>query len=104
MARWIQLIALALLVSLPLAAMQAPMRAPFALAVFPPWWDAGQSLRAAAAAGRPLGLGRWTFSVVVAADRPADAGGQLRESGAWLVLPANDSTPCFTPRPKGNAL
>ncbi len=54
-------------------------------ALYPPWWNAGQSLSAAAAGGMPVRFGATSFVVVVAPETP-DAARLLRQGGAWLLL------------------
>jgi hypothetical protein len=62
--------------------MQPPASGLVAL-IFPPWWDATKSMLAATADGSVVRFGALPFIVVVAPDVSA---GQIRHSGAWLVL------------------
>jgi hypothetical protein len=61
-----------------------PAGAPL-VAVYPPWWDAGRALSAAAAGAAVAGTGALPF-IVIAVPAVPDAGAELRAGGAWLVL------------------
>jgi hypothetical protein len=64
--------------------MQPPASGLVAL-FFPPWWGAAKSMLAAAADGSVVRFGALPFIVIIAPDSDAPAG-QIRQSGAWLVL------------------
>ena len=68
-----------------------------AVAMFPPWWDRLDGIRAVADAdGSLLRPGGWPGLLVVQA---ADAGftGRLHRAGAWLVFGSHAALGCGTP-------
>jgi len=90
---------LVLVVLLPLGVALAAQCAPPAkgpvAAVFPPWWDAGSSFAAAAAAGPVIRFGAAPFIVIVGASDRA----RLRAAGAWLLLDPRVAGACAPPDP-----
>ena len=77
-----------------LAAMaRAPLTGPVAM-VFPPWWSAAQTIRAAASAGPVIRLGAVNFVAIVA---PANAQERalLHHAGAWFLLDPIVVTGCL---------
>lgn len=83
---WLPCTALALSSAIGVATLSlGPPRAGPVAALFPPWWSATRSMRAAASAGRIVRFGAAGFVVVVVPDDAASAD-RLHRSGAWLLL------------------
>ena len=71
-------------------------------AVFPPWWETGRTIRAAATAGRIVGFGAANFVVIVVPET-AKIDSQLRAAGAWMLLDPKSVGGCFTAAQKDQA-
>lgn len=74
------------------ALLVGPVVGPVA-AVFPPWWDAGRVLKAAAEGGPVMRFGDTRFVVLVVPDGPAGRD-RLWQAGAWLLLNPLGLTGC----------
>jgi hypothetical protein len=64
-------------------------------AVFPPWWGAADTFKAAASAGHPMRLGRFSSIVIVRGDHSVLAA-RLRSAGALILIDSRAFSGCGT--------
>ena len=83
------IIASLVFVAIPAA---SPARPDLVAALFPPWWSSGRIIAAAATAGAPVAVGRWTSIVVVRGDQNSAA--RLRSAGALFLMDPRNAIGC----------
>ena len=95
------LLLILLLVALASLSLRPVQSGQHVAAVFPPWWDTVDALRAVAVAdGRIVGVGAWPNLPVVAAS--GDVVPRLRAAGAWVLFDAATALGCSPPSPLGS--